>query len=471
MTKTPQKHFLTFTPNLRIDIYMRNFFLNLQKLSLLLVSVFFLACETPTEIGYDFSNEANAKSFYTDSLSLTTSTVLSDSNVTGGQFYLMAGVADDPLFGSVKATAFFQPTLRLSSTGNVLKLNLVKPTKYLIDSVKISLINTGTIFGDTLPKCDYTIHRLKASMNNTKNYNGSDDIAYESEPLVKFSINSRSFKNLRGDSLRSFNITLPKSIAQEISGLDTVTLSDNAKFIKAFKGFAIVPNTKNKAVYSFNTGIISGLTSSVVAYLHEDTKTDFFVYQFELNGPKHSQLLFDRSNTIFKDLVNTKNELSSTTTANQTFVQSGSGISTKINLANITKLGTSIKVSKAIIEFKFDKTKIDTKFPLGLSYVMAEVKNNNQQLRNASNALQYLFPLGNDFSGSLGTLDSTFSTLTFDITYQLQKLANNTAASKELLILPAVSTSQGNGILSNDNLYRAVLSKPKFYIYYTSVKK
>ncbi len=464
MTKTQLKTSLTFTMSSQSSIYMRKSFYELQKLSFILISVFFLSCEDPTSIALKLEGDLPPNSIFTDTLNLSLSTVLSDSSVNNNANYIIAGNTIDPIFGKISTISYFQPSLPTDGSGLVYGLN-AKSTA-IADSIQLRLVNSGFIYGDTLPKGSYKIYRLKKSMDLDKNLNGDQGLEYESTVLSSFSINSRSFRN---DSLSiAFYVKLPVSLVDEIIKLDSATGTNKKSFNTAFRGFAIVPDNNTMAAYSFSTGPLNSATSTLIAYWHDINTTAVQSYQFDLNGPRHTQFMFDRKSTNLSELTKTTNEISNSKTGNKTYIQSGAGISTKIGFENLSKLGTNIKVSKAYLEFSIDQSTTSTRFRKVFNYVLAEADSRNQQIRNASKQKLYLTPVSSLSTAGVvsGLVDST-NLLTIDVTDYVQKLALNKTANKSLLLLPSALTSTGFGILSNDQLSRSVFLKPKFYIYYT----
>ena len=471
MTKTLPIHFLTFTRSWQIDIFMKKLFFDLQKLCFVALTIFFFSCENPSEIGFDFNGDATATSVYSDTLGLDFATVLTDSNVNGKNNYLMAGMVSDPVFGQVNAVAYFQPSLYTYSdatSGKTIVDTFSVKANPIIDSVKLRIYNTGLIFGDTLSFTGFNVYRLKSPMNYSKNYNGTESLEYEGESLLKFRLNSRTFKNATYDSLRAIYLNLPTSIGQEILNLAASSGSSTEKFNNALKGFAIVPENGSKAVYTFLTGPLGNGGCALIPYWHYQGETTASNYAFDLNGPRHSYLDFDRSGKSFASLSKTKNSINSSSTSNLTYIQSGSGLNMKINFDKLKNLGSNIKVSKAILEMTLDPKSISPLFPKIYNFVLSEVGTNNQQARNASNALMYLTPLGSDLSGSVYKLNDTSNVVQVDVTNFLQRLTNKISTKNELLMMPAVTlAATGNGILANDNLRRAVFLKPKLRIYYT----
>jgi hypothetical protein len=466
--KTLLKRSIIFTQSWQIDLFMKKILVDLQKVSILLISVFFISCENPTDIGFDFDGNADAVSVYTDTLGLEVSTILADSTVNGNSNFILSGVYNDPELGSVKASAYFQPSLvayATSSGAAALDTFSVKANP-VADSLRLRIVSSGQIFGDTATRSFFNIYRLKSSMNLTKNYNGDEKIEYEGESLARFGINSKSFKTDSNTAIAVF-ITLPKSIAQEILGVAPATGADKSKFNNAVKGFAIVPESTNKAVYSFATGPLGPNTSTLVANWHYEGDTTKYLYTFDLNGPRHTFYEFNRGATLLSSISRGKNELNSKLTNNHTYVQGGSGLSTKVNFDKVKNLGSNIRVSKAVLEFQLKPESLSSLQPKIFNFVLGEVGSNNQQTRNSSNLLSYLTPIGNDLSGAVYTLTDSTNTINIDVTNYLQKITNRTVTSKGLMIMPAVLTTSGNGLLANDNLRRVVFRKPKLKLYYT----
>lgn len=469
MTKTPAKHSLTFIRSWQIDYFMKKILVNLHRVSFLLLSVVLFSCENPTDIGFDFDGNANGVSVYTDTLGVTVSTILSDSAVNGNSNYILSGLLNDPELGNIKAIAYFQPSLVLYATSNTTTGidTLTVKANPVADSLRLRIVSSGLIYGDTASRSFFNVYRLKNPLNNTKNYNGTELVEYEGQSLARFGVNSSSFKNATYDSLKAVFVSLPKEITQEILDAAPTAGASNAKFSTAIKGFAIVPENSNKAIYSFTTGPYSGSTSTLIANWHYQGDTTKYIYQFDINGPRHTGFDFNRSGKSLATLVKNNNEINSKLTGGLTYVQGGSGISTKMNFDNVNKLGSNIRISKAVLEFSLKPESVNILYPKVYNFVLSEVTSSNQQSRNAANSLMYYTPIGTDLSGVVYTLVDSSNTLTMDITNYVQKITNKTNKSNGLMIMPAIATSTGNGLIANDNLRRAVFLKPKLKLYYT----
>ena len=425
----------------------------------------FSSCENPNEIGYDLDSAAAGKAIYTDTLNLDVSTVLADSAVNGASNYIMAGIAIDPVFGTSTASAYFQPTLKFR-TATVIDTFKLRGTNAIIDSVRIRIIHSGLLFGDTVTRSTFGFYRLKNSMK-TSNYNSNEEIETEDKPLLKFTITPNSFRNKTRDTLIAYYITLPKELGTELLAAANANPASNSNFAKQFKGFAIKPEAGAKSLYTFLTGPYGPSTSTLVAYWHTQGDEALKLYEFDINGPRHSNLKFDRSKTSLKDVTATNPELKLSFQNIYTYMQGGSGLSTKVSFANLSKLGANVKVSRAVLEFTSPKTFNNAQFPKIFNFAIAEADSRNQANRNAARQLLYVTPIGNDISSGLQNLVDSTNTLSMDLTNLVQRVVNKKQYTTSILVLPAIPTVDGNSVISNDNLRRMVFLKPKLKIYYT----
>jgi Domain of unknown function (DUF4270) len=431
----------------------------------LTVVIGFTSCENPNEIGFDLNNQIGGKAIFSDTLSLDVSTVLADSAVNGAANYIMAGFAEDPLFGTTTASAYFQPTLKYREP-SIIDTFKISGTNPVIDSIRIRIVHSGLLFGDTITRATFGLYRLKNSMKNG-NYDVKDVIETESTPILKFTITPNSFRNVTRDTLIAYFLTLPKTIGTELITAAAANSTDNNKLLSQFKGFAIIPDANAKTLYTFLTGPFSPSTSTIIAYWHTQGDNAQKLYNFDINGPRHSNLKFNRASSKIKDLTGNTSELASTKLAGNSYVQGGSGISTKVNFSNLSKLGTNVKVSRAVLEFTQPKVLNNSLFPKVYSFALAEADTRNQHVRNGSKQLTYVTPIGSDLTGALYSLVDSTNTVSMDITNYVQRLTNKKQYNTSLLVLPAVPTTDGNAILSNDNIRRMVFTKPKLRLYYT----
>jgi hypothetical protein len=429
-------------------------------------AVFFSSCENPNEIGFDLDGSLNGKSLYSDTLQLGVSTFIADSAVNNRSNYIMVGACNDPVFGAAKATAYFQPSLKFR-TETIIDTFKLKANP-IIDSVRLRIVHSGLAFGDTLARTNLGIYRLKSPMKTSGNYNATNALDYEPVALSKFTVTRRSFKTAVGDTLLAYYVSLPKSIAAELIEASKANPTNNEALTKAFRGFAIISEGNvNSTMYTFSTGPYGANTCTLVAYWHYEGETLASLYEYDLNGPRHTFMEFDRSKSDLKNLNINNKELSSSQTLNQTYTQAASGIFTKVSFKNLSKLGSNIRVSRAVLEFTQPKNIARKDFP-GINYfIVSDLNDRNQPARNAAGSQVFITPIGSDLSGGLYTVVDSTKTVNIDLTNYVQKMANAKNFNASVALIPAIPTTSGNGLPSLDNLRRMVLSRPKLRIYYT----
>lgn len=121
-----------------------------------------------------------------------------------------------------------------------------------------------------------------------------------------------------------------------------------------------------------------------------------------------------------------------------------------------------------MLEFQLDPSKINNLYRKSYYMTLAEADNRNQQRRNSSNQLTYLFNGAPDVAmGEYYVLSDTSGYLNVDITNYVQKQIFKGDLSKQLLLLPAApTTTAATAILANDNLSRLVFLRPRLLLYY-----
>lgn len=476
--KTLQKHSITFIRNWLIKLFMKRKFNGLLgKLTALALGFSVFGCHNTSEIGFGLGDDGLLTAIYTDTLSVGYSTVLSDSAVNGNSIYILSGKINDPEFGPIEAVSYFQPSLTpqynaggtmiTNDAGSILYDTLKLSGTPILDSLKLRLYTNGVIsYGDTNAVSKFKIHRLVDVMQ-TRNYDASEKQNYDPTPLAEFEINLPSLRDTSGRLMAKF-VSLPKALTKELIEAAAAAKGNNSTFISQFKGFAIVPDKANKAVYGFSTGFLSlgGTNSSLIPYWHMEGDTSSTFHVLNINGPRYSSLTYDRSGTALSKLTKSKNEASLTETGGKLYIQAGSGISPKIDLSSISKLG-KVKIAKAVLEFQGNPATISGLYRKNYYFVLAETGINNQQKRNGSNQLTYIYNGGTEVAGEYYVLNDSTNYLNVDITKYLQKLEFSGDLNKSILLLPAsVNTTSGVGTLGNDNLGRMVFLKPRLLLYY-----
>ncbi len=276
-------------------------------------------------------NTDNLQVVYTDTVTISRSTVMKDS-LFSASGYMLAGRYEDGLLGKIEAKGFLLPsaTAGISLQERAVYDSLVFATKY------------SYAYGDTTQRFRLSIHELLDDITRDHFYNTSSS-AYESSP-----VGVREFfpRPKSSDSLR---IRLSDELGQR---LFTESRANNIKsqeaLIKYFKGLALVSEQVN------NAGFVGFVQESTVISLHyhvdgPDGKTK---YKSDLmTGQFFNQVKNDRSGTDFKGLVASRTALPVTATNGVSVVQSGVGLMTRIDFPHIHRFGFDL--GKVIVNRAF----------------------------------------------------------------------------------------------------------------------
>ncbi|MGO4772140.1 DUF4270 family protein [Flavobacterium sp. W22_SRS_FK3] len=296
-----------------------------------------VSCGTDTDtgefvVGSDYL-AVNNKVILIDTVTVEMSTINFDSLITSNQSRILIGNYDDPLFGKVKSSSYFQ--LAPDSYSLISGSSDTEATNYVFDSISMILKYDNYYYGDTTKVQTFNIHRLiqkvKPNTDDDSFYNNSvlnysteilGAISYKPRPLEKDSI------NIKMDAAFGEALFL-KFKKREITDFDS--------FTEYFKGLVLVPSTENSSsVIGFD------LTSKVrlyySKYLGDDV--DSFIKDFAITdaAKQFNAVALDNTGTLIQNLPASSSKLSSLLTNNQGFIQSGTGVACRIDFPNIKQL-------------------------------------------------------------------------------------------------------------------------------------
>lgn len=335
----------------------------------------FTACEEPKEIGLPPTTPVGV--YYTDTLTISRSTILLDSVRSNGVGTLLAGRYVDPVFGKVQSTAFSQ--LNLSTQFILQDANKVDiPAANLIHDSTRLVLAYNFVYGDTLQAQELAIHRVTEDISRTKNYDIRSSVAYDPQPLAKIRFTPKPV------SETTQRINLPATLGSELLALAN---KDGGKidtiFQKQLKGLALVPGQNNSAMLGY---LVDG-SSGVVLYYHKegDTTSSTKVFTLGSSVARFNQVRADRSGTPLAGLQR-GNGLPASATKGQTFIQPSTGVTTKLEfptLLDLKKLGR-IAINRADLIIS-PKQPDNSAFYLPPYLALAEVNEQNQILRSSTN--------------------------------------------------------------------------------------
>jgi len=303
---------------------------------LFLFITLFTSCQTDNlegdfVVGSDYLS-INNKVLLIDTLTVDVSTINFDSLVTSNQSRILIGNYTDPILGEVKSESYFEltpTTYTLGSSSDTQTIN------YVFDSIAMILKYDRYYYGDTTKVQTINIHQLtqkvKPVVGDDSFYNNSV-LSYDSK-----SIGSRTFypKPIGKDSVNiQMDATFGKNLFNKLKN-NEITSSD--EFNDYFKGIVIKPSTANSSnVIGYTTACVMRMYYKQANSNSEDTYTkDFTIADVT---KQFNNISLDKTGTILQNLPDSRNKLSSESTNNSAFIQSGTGIACRVDFPFIKQL-------------------------------------------------------------------------------------------------------------------------------------
>jgi hypothetical protein len=291
------------------------------------VVLVFVSCEQESsDLGSEFIDTHTGLA-YTDTVTVSVSTVLRDSVPTSGQNVILYGAINDGEFGAITANNFFQlqtPGL-LANNGDL-----------LFDSLTFNLRWNSFVYGDTTKPYNISVYRLTEEMadNSSGAYYNETVLAYDSLNCLG-SYNERKLRPHRDPhiSVRLSDV-LGKTLFDKMIGSDD-SINSQTKFLEYFKGIALVSPKSNSLVMGFN-----GDSAYMRLYYHQvgqkytNSYVDFTRYSV---SKQFNQVMAVRSGKL-KNISYKNSIISSDLTNNCSYLQSSLGLSIKFSFPYIKDL-------------------------------------------------------------------------------------------------------------------------------------
>lgn len=277
-------------------------------------------------IGGDFIT-AQSSVTVIDTYSVKMSTVIFDSIPTSGSENLLTGQYSDEYLGLSGATGYFQIDL---PSGTI-------ESEAVFDSITLVLRLAGVSYGDTLKPFSFTVNRVTENINFTDDsymYNTSK-VEYDNVPLGKYTFKPKP------NVTDSISIRLTDALGQELLTMlknNSDEISTSEKFLKYFKGIALVSGADNDCVIGFTAS--DSLVNMVIhAHTIAAEKVELS-YKFPLSssGIWYNHFYFDRTGTPLENLKTQKEEIASGESDNKAYIQAGAGITTRLDFPGLGKI-------------------------------------------------------------------------------------------------------------------------------------
>lgn len=309
-------------------------------------SILLYSCTDPTDVGLNVQPASDSINvLVTDTLTLDVEVIEEDSLRTdeGVASLNLIGRYNDPVFGIASSVLYTQ--FRLPNNTN----NFSFGDSPVLDSVVLTLQYKG-YYGDSVSSQMFEVHRLDEDLAIDSNY-FSNSSAMAGQQLFSGMVELRPKDSVdlggvnRTPHLR---LLLDDAIGQEfIDDANAGNFVDNDAFIQFFKGVRVstsdIPGSGDGSIAYID--LLASLSKFTVYY--SNNSADSLEANFEVNGfcPRFSSFDHDYSQATFGQPPLSGN--------NQAYVQSMSGLKTRIKIPHLQNLVADgpVSVNKAEMVF------------------------------------------------------------------------------------------------------------------------
>ncbi len=330
--------------------------INIRPLLLLLALNIFAnsGCKKSTLIGNDLLPYGDDLSgVFTDTLSLYTKTATEFPLKTSTNSKFLLGTIDDPVFG--KSTASIYSQVQIGG-----QVDLGSPDSLFIDSLVLNLQYTGH-YGNFDQPTNISVYQLTQNLNADSAYYSDKNLNYYSHAIGQkpnFIPNFTSSLMISGDTIApSLRIRLSDRLGQDLLNQSKGTnFASNAAFQTFFKGLLIATDTNMVGKGMMYLNMTSSTSASKLTLYYHKPDVDSLKYDFII-GTDCAVFNHYTHNYNFTEI---QNALQSNSMSDSiVYIQSMSGLKTKITVPNFKNLG-NILVNKAELEITVPAWKIDS---------------------------------------------------------------------------------------------------------------
>jgi hypothetical protein len=267
----------------------------------------------------------------TDTLTVTSSTILADSIQTSGSGLLLVGRTVNVRSGTVLARAFFQP---FANNGFALSGT---ESRIQYDSLVLQLgyrkaANYNAAYGDTSQTQTLNLFQYKTRPDEGDTYFNTSQLPLADRPLVSLRYRPRP----GADAF--LRVKLPDALGRQLFDLiRSGKLANNDELLDILPGFALLPGaTDDGAILTFLN------TSGIILYYH-DSDLDVNKYQFGIGiRAGNSQFNYIENNRKGTPLAGLsapgRDAVASRLTNEETYVQYGAGLRTIYRIPGLDNL-------------------------------------------------------------------------------------------------------------------------------------
>jgi hypothetical protein len=329
-----------------------------------MVTMFWSCSDNPDKLGYDLLPAGDLIHVRADST--ITAAGIKAYNKTDGNLrtdeplFNLLGTYNDPIFG--KTTADFALQFRIDSFPE-------KQNVLAIDSLVLYLMYKQ-VSGDIVTPQKLKVYELGSDLaKDNKYYQNVDlkgmsksEVLADMDYIPKFKLDSLStdYNSTKADPkdtvLQTLRIHLDQSLATKLMAADSVTLSNNYKFLNYFKGLYVEAGDLNSGGAIMNIRTVAIGSKMILFYR---TAKDTLKINYLITDPtaRVSRFTHDYSKTTFASKLDKEDAQDSLI-----YLQTTGGLRTKIEIPNLESWidSADFAINKAELIFTVDPIVSDT---------------------------------------------------------------------------------------------------------------
>ena len=326
-----------------IIIFIMNLWGRIKIGLIVLLALFFEACEEPNEIGLELKGDPDKIGAFYQKIELNTTLINNDSLFTLSVIRLMAGETYNGEFGAMTATGYSQFGLSREL------LDIPESATY--DSLILDIKNDYSFGTGVVSDQRYTVHELTEDLDDTAAYFSFSSAEYDPTPLSTGDF----LLPERDDTVFTFRIddSYGLRLFEAVKDTNIIDPGDVNSLQELFKGFAFVSDVNNNSLMGIN--VINDSTKLRLYYSHDDST---FRYSFTFAGVANfNQIETDRTgsplqglNDLFYQEFQPDND--------KAYIQSGADVITKIDFTPMLDFFDTIDyatINQTIIDIIIDE--------------------------------------------------------------------------------------------------------------------
>lgn len=293
------------------------------------------SCNKTDAIGLSPSN--NLAGVITDTVTINTSTYLLDSIPTAGNG-LMIGHVNDQTLGTVFSQTYFQIVPESVNAGNL-------PDDATLDSTALHMKYSGFWYGDTSVTQDLAVHQLSERIvlpydNGIKE--PEEQNVFSGSPtfynISKFKYDAQTIGTLsfkaKPTSKDTLLLPLQNTVGASLMNLikqGDIKVTNTEEFLNYFKGLTITAGSNGNSIIGYTDTVKLKLYYHYTGTdgLKKNAQLTFALYN---NSYQFNNISSDRNGTPLSAINLANRNLPASQSNNNTFVQAGVGLVTRINL-------------------------------------------------------------------------------------------------------------------------------------------